>query len=172
MRVLMRCEWQLQRWGQMGLFNDWVERSGGAPLVLWKLRAGANGTHWTDWELEPVCDASSGAVAMPSAEMIVDFMLQVWACEVSQLCTAAHTHGRDLVERVTRDTQLRVRARVHMLVRVQMATGEGMGLARFHRTMRFSKSLRIHSCTWFFMDSSSCSWSCEGEPLRSRANIV
>ena len=55
----------------MGLYADWVVRSGGPALAIWQ--GGPS-----DRMLVPATD-ESGAVIMSSSEMIVDFLLQV--CE-------------------------------------------------------------------------------------------
>ena len=55
----------------MGLFNDWVVRSGGRALAQWE------GTGERDRQLKPLMDEATGAALLPTPEMIVDFLLQV-----------------------------------------------------------------------------------------------
>ena len=86
----------------VGLFNDWVERSGFASLTEWKERTRMKEVLKAD-ELHACCD-ESGTVRMPTAEMICDFLLQARAPHV--LTRPSRRRGACVRRRCCRNVQL------------------------------------------------------------------
>ena len=66
-----RAAIQDKYWACVGLFDDWVRRSDGTPLVEWVVTG-------AERELQAILDVS-GTARVPSPEMIIDFLMQARA---------------------------------------------------------------------------------------------